>query len=296
MKQADIDAMMRATANVVRSFVEQSITPVVDRISALEPTRDAIATVALRVGEVEKRQPVHGEKGDPGQNGKDGSPGRDGIDGKDGEPGQPGEKGEQGPPGLNGKDGADGRDGKDGIDGINGKDGAPGADGLSGKDGRDGIDGKSGADGRDGQPGAPGTPGRDGKDGEKGADGKDGRHIIKIEKIDTPENYGQRIFYSDESSEEFKWEKPRATIDLLAEAYKKVWRDGQEYGRGSLVTFGGSMFLATRDTINEKPETSDAWVLCIKRGRDGKDGKNGTPGQRGEKGEKGDIGPRGFAS
>jgi len=50
-----------------------------------------------------------------------------------------------------------------------------------------------------------------------------------------------------------------------------VWRDG-EYQAGDGVTLGGSFWIAQRVTT-DKPETSDAWRLAVKRGRDGKDGK-----------------------
>lgn len=48
-----------------------------------------------------------------------------------------------------------------------------------------------------------------------------------------------------------------------------VWREGK-YLKGDGVTFGGSFFIAQKDT-ETKPETSSDWRLAIKRGRDGKD-------------------------
>ncbi len=50
-----------------------------------------------------------------------------------------------------------------------------------------------------------------------------------------------------------------------------VYREGQVYQKGDTVTFGGSMFVAQEDT-SDKPETSKAWRLGTKKGRDGKDG------------------------
>jgi hypothetical protein len=42
-----------------------------------------------------------------------------------------------------------------------------------------------------------------------------------------------------------------------------------------MVSFGGSAFIAQRDTT-DKPESSDAWRLAVKRGRDGKPGKDAS--------------------
>jgi hypothetical protein len=55
----------------------------------------------------------------------------------------------------------------------------------------------------------------------------------------------------------------------LADAYKGAWLHGV-YKRGMLVTQGGSLFLALKDT-DSKPATSDDWKLVVKSGKDGKD-------------------------
>jgi hypothetical protein len=52
--------------------------------------------------------------------------------------------------------------------------------------------------------------------------------------------------------------------------YCGVWRSGVEFQPGDLVTYGGSMWHAAAKTQN-KPGTSDDWVLCVRRGRDGRD-------------------------
>lgn len=58
-----------------------------------------------------------------------------------------------------------------------------------------------------------------------------------------------------------------------------VWRAGS-YQKGDAVSFGGSLFIAQRDT-EDKPETGDAWRLAVKRGRDGSEGKIGRTGPPG---------------
>lgn len=66
--------------------------------------------------------------------------------------------------------------------------------------------------------------------------------------------------------------------------YKGVW-EAKAYEQGDEVTWGGSQWIAMRDT-SDQPETSDAWRLAVKKGRDGRNGKDG---------EKGDPGPQGRA-
>ena len=55
-----------------------------------------------------------------------------------------------------------------------------------------------------------------------------------------------------------------------------VWKDGEEYQKGDVVTFGGSVFFAQKATA-DKPTTSDAWRMSVKRGRDGANGKVPEP-------------------
>lgn len=53
-------------------------------------------------------------------------------------------------------------------------------------------------------------------------------------------------------------------------AYGGVWRDGQDSKKGVFVTYSGSLWYCARDT-RDKPGTSDAFILAVKRGQDGKD-------------------------
>jgi integrin beta 3 len=72
------------------------------------------------------------------------------------------------------------------------------------------------------------------------------------------------------------------TIDLPIPIYRGTYNAREEYRRGDMVSFGGSIFIALCDNVNAKPE-DDAmhWRLAVKRGRDGKDGKAGPQGERG---------------
>jgi len=119
-------------------------------------------------------------------------------------------------------------------------------DGIDGAHGLNGIDGK---DGKDGVDGAPGEPGGSIDDFDIGLDGRELTVSMKI---------GERI--------------ERRTIKLDMPMYRDVYKAGEKYERGDMVTFSGSVFVATRDTTgSEKPEASPAWKLMVKRGRDGKD-------------------------
>lgn len=42
------------------------------------------------------------------------------------------------------------------------------------------------------------------------------------------------------------------------------------------MTFGGSLWLAKKESPEGKPGQSDDWQLAVKKGRDGKDGKDGV--------------------
>lgn len=64
-----------------------------------------------------------------------------------------------------------------------------------------------------------------------------------------------------------------------------VWKD-TFYLKGDGVTWAGSFWIAQYDT-SDKPETSKAWRLAVKRGRDGKDGSKGDPGPAGRDGKDG---------
>ncbi len=214
---------------------------------ALAPVKAENEALKGRIETLEKRAP---EKGEPGE------PGKDGRDGKDGEPGQ------------NGKDGVDGKDGV----------GLPGEKGADGRDGRDGIDGKDGAgiadlmidrdhslvatftDGRIKSLGRiVGADGKDGRDGENGADG------FGIDDLDF-EYDGERtfsvVFRRGQVEKEFGFMLP-IVLD------RGVYRDGEAYVKGDAVTWGGSLWIAQKDTTG-KPDGGD-FRLAVKRGRDGKD-------------------------
>jgi hypothetical protein len=54
-----------------------------------------------------------------------------------------------------------------------------------------------------------------------------------------------------------------------------VWTQGMELVPGNVCSYAGSMWHCNEVT-KDKPGTSAAFSLCVKRGRDGKDGKDAT--------------------
>lgn len=236
---------------------------------------------------------------------------RDGVDGKDGKNGEPGKDGRDGINGKDGEPGEQGLAGRDGIDGASGRDGVDGKDGSPGNDGKDAppitreqlAEVLAGDDsplhrvvreymlehppepGRDGQPGVPGRDGKDGasgshgKDGAPGVDGLDGIGFDDLEFEYDGERTLTLVFVRGDLRKEFSFKIP-APMD------RGPFKEGSSYETGDLVSFGGSMFIAQRDTTT-KPETSADWRLCVKRGRDGRDGKDGKQGERGLAGKDG---------
>jgi integrin beta 3 len=164
---------------------------------------------------------------------------------------------------------------------VKGDPGEPGKDGRNGSDGKDGAPGKDGVgkDGRDGRDGLPGL------NGERGADGADGRDAFRLDDITLRLADDKRtiiVGFAREGAEPIE-----RALTIAFPINRGVWKP-QAFAEGDVVTWGGSSFVATRNTTeHEKPEASDAWRLQTKRGRDGKDGKNGKDGARGKDGRDG---------
>lgn len=101
--------------------------------------------------------------------------------------------------------------------------------------------------------------------GKDGAPGRDAFGLDDFEVIDGHEAFTLRFVRGD-AVKEFTLAKP-----TLADHYRGVWKQGP-HKAGSIVTWGGSIWLAKRDT-EDRPESSDAWSLIVKKGRDGRDGE-----------------------
>lgn len=56
--------------------------------------------------------------------------------------------------------------------------------------------------------------------------------------------------------------------------YRDVWREGEVYQRGDMVSFGGSLWHAQQET-KDRPASGETWRLAVRRGRDGKNAESG---------------------
>lgn len=161
LNMREIEAQMKAFANVVRNYFKEAIGPIANRIDILEEKFSSLSipTAVDLVDEI--KAAVIAEIPVPA-NGIDGVAGKDGVDGKNVDP----ELVKQlvldavstiavpkdGEPGRDGENGADGKDAdpdfiKQLVDDAAAKipapkDGEPGRDGADGRDGKDGVDGK----------------------------------------------------------------------------------------------------------------------------------------------------------
>lgn len=234
----------------------------------------SLADLAARVDALEKREPVPGPKGEKGDPGEPGPAGPAGEPGALGEKGERGEKGEQGPKGDPGEPGPAGKDGRDGKDG---KDGVGLADAVIDRDGQLVVtmtDGRAKALGI--------VVGKDGAPGERGADGRDGKDGLGFDDLSVEQRDDRTFvfrFARGEQVKEFAFSVP-VVID------RGVYRPENAYAKGDGVTWGGSFWIAQKDT-SEKPGDGDGWRLAVKKGRDGRDGKDGERGERGPEGKPG---------
>lgn len=106
--------------------------------------------------------------------------------------------------------------------------------------------------------------GKDGENGEPGL-GFDDLDVTVLDDDRTIEFAFRRG--DEEKAFTLKWPTP---ID------RGVWNEKTEYARGDAVTWGGSLWIAQKDTPTGKPDVPESgWRLSVKKGRDGKDAKNG---------------------
>lgn len=234
--------------------------------------RRVLVPLTQRVKALEDRPPEPGPKGDPGK----------------------GEKGDPGPPGEPGKDGRDGtsvsledvtRSIHESVRRVVAELMPAPVPGPPGERGRDGADGRS-LTIDDVNPILEAVVDRWALAFERRAqdmlqraidkipeprDGHDGRDGFSME------DFGAE-FLDDGRTLRLTFSRGEQVIERAIRIpfplYRGVYRAGDGYQQGDTVTFGGSLFIAMRDT-NAKPETDDSWKLAVKRGRDGADGKGG---------------------
>lgn len=110
------------------------------------------------------------------------------------------------------------------------------------------------------EPGLPGEPGKDGKDGEKGVDGL-GFDDLSID-FDGDRTVTLK-FQRGDAVKEFP-----LVLPILLD--RGVYQDGSSYQRGDGVTFGGSLWVAQKDTSSKPGGENPDWRLAVKKGRDAK--------------------------
>lgn len=242
MKLEDLAARL---AQSTKAYVEQAIAPLRKALDTLDA-----AVKSLPAG-------PQGEKGDKGESG---------------------DRGEKGDPGLIGPPGRDGIDGKDGKDGIDGKDGAPGPAGEKGERGERGDPGAS-VMAEDLLPMFEAAFAKWALEVERRANDlfartaaampvpQDGLSVDDLELEHDGDGNVTFRFVRGELKKEFAIRLPR---------FKDcgVYREDGAYREGDGVTFGGSFWIAQKDTPEGKPDGGTGhWRLAVKRGRDGRDAR-----------------------
>ncbi len=68
-------------------------------------------------------------------------------------------------------------------------------------------------------------------------------------------------------------EEKRIDFKIAVPLYRGVFKEGETYERGDMVTWDGSLCHCNAETTTEKPHegVSKAWQVAAKRGRDGRE-------------------------
>lgn len=233
------------------------------------------------------------EAGPQGEKGADGVVGRDGKDGAPGERGADGRPGERGAAGLSAFEmakasGFVGSEAEWHIS-LRGQDGGRGIDGQNGQNGRDGRDGERGRDALEleilegideARSYARGTAAtfnggtwwaQRATDAVNDSDYRAAGWVCILrgvaEVTEEVEDGGRTVVKTTRYSDGQTQEARRKTAAMV---YRGTHQSGREYDAGDAVTYGGSLFVAQRDTASP-PGDGDSWKLAAKRGKDGRD-------------------------
>lgn len=264
----------------------------VERIAGaiVSRVRQVLGAFEERLRSVEQK--ALGQPGPSGERGPEGPTGPQGAPGEVGLKGDPGERGEKGQDGAVGGKGDMGEPGAPGPRGEKGDRGDTGPQGLTGKDGvgvagamlaKDGTLVLTLSDGTLRELGI--VVGKDGAPGERGADGTDGRDGVGFDDLEATYDEHGRMSLSFTRGEVVKTFRVPGLLD------RGVYKDGEHYLKGDGVSWGGSFFIAQKDTDTKPGEGRAEWRLAVKRGREGREGKLGPVGPAGPRGEKGDGTP-----
>lgn len=103
-----------------------------------------------------------------------------------------------------------------------------------------------------------------GKDGKDGQDGAPGFGLDDFDCTPIDERTIKMEFVRGEVKHSYELQFPVVV-------YRGVFKEGKQYERGDMTTWGGSLWHCDTPT-KDKPGT-ESWTLAAKKGRDGKDGK-----------------------
>lgn len=156
------------------------------------------------------------------------------------------------------------KDGKDGVDGINGIDGA------NGKDGKDAvaIEILPTIDMSKSYPRGTFATYKKGlwRSFETTFELRGWECIVsgldEVEVVKTGENNFEFVV-KDSVGNEFKKD-----FRLPLMVYKNIYKDGESYSEGNIVTYAGSTWHSNIDENKSKPGTNSDWTLCVRKGRD----------------------------
>jgi integrin beta 3 len=157
------------------------------------------------------------------------------------------------------------------------------AEATAGPKGEPGEKGTNGRDGGPGDRGDPGPSGARGERGEKGLDGKDGRDgrdgkDITAKQLDalsdelrTDLEAKAAALFASVRFESRSWRVGETEVGVVAvPVYRGVWKEGEAYRAGDMVTWGGSVWHCNVDTAEKPGGPGPSWTLAVKKGRDGK--------------------------
>jgi hypothetical protein len=69
------------------------------------------------------------------------------------------------------------------------------------------------------------------------------------------------------------FEKRLAALEAHPFKYLGAWESSKAYGKNTLVTLDGCIWIAREDTVQRPGDGSNSWTLAVKKGRDGKDAR-----------------------
>jgi hypothetical protein len=82
-------------------------------------------------------------------------------------------------------------------------------------------------------------------------------------------------------------ELKQAIFSMPVMIYRGIFKMGDQYDIGDVVTWGGSAWHSQVNNNKSEPGKNDDWKLMVKEGRKGKDGKDGEQGPQGPPGRPG---------